>query len=220
MALSKADVNNINVTAVASKAIKFNSGADGFETGNLGGSMVLIKTVTESNVSNITFIHGSSDVVFDSTYSFYVIKLINCKPASGANLKWNTTTDGSNFNVVVTNTTFVAEHSENNSSVARLAYSTGYDDAQAADPYLAIINKGGYNTGADASGSGEIKIFNPSSTTFVKHYMSRINGMSEYPGSSDCYTAGYFNTTSALTGFRIEALAQNITGTVKLYGIT
>ena len=49
--------------------------------------------------------------------------------------------------------------------------------------------------------------------------MSRINGMSEYPGSSDCYTAGYFNTTSALTGFRIEALAQNITGTVKLYGI-
>jgi len=184
------------------------------------GSMVHIKTITLSSAAaNITFIHGTSSVVFNDTYPIYVIQLDNIRTAAG-NVQWQTTTDGSNFNIVATNTAFVAEHSENDSSVARLAYSTGYDDAQAADPYLAIINKGGYNTGADASGSGEIKIFNPSSTTFVKHYMSRINGMSEYPGSSDCYTAGYFNTTSALTGFRIEALAQNITGTVKLYGIT
>ena len=185
------------------------------------GSMVHIKTITLSSAAaNITFIHGTSSVVFNDTYPIYVIQLDNIRTAAG-NVQWQTTTDGSNFNVVATNTANVAEHSENDSSVARIIYSAGYDVAQGASPFLFNINKGGINTGTDASGSGTITMFNPSSTTFVKHWISRINSMSEYPGSTDNHAAGYFNTTSALTGFRIKEVNGNniLSGTMKLYGI-
>ena len=185
------------------------------------GSMVHIKTITLSSAAaNITFIHGTSSVVFNDTYPIYVIQLDNIRTAGG-NVQWQTTTDGSNFNVVATNTANVAEHSENDSSVARIAYSAGYDVAQGASPFLFNINKGGIDTGTDASGSGTITMFNPSSTTFCKHYLARINSMSEYPGSTDNFTAGYFNTTSALTGFRIKEVNGNniLSGSMKLFGI-
>ena len=185
------------------------------------GSMVHIKTITLSSAAaNITFIHGTSSVIFNDTYPIYVIQLDNIRTAAG-NVQWQTTTDGSNFNIVATNTAFVGEHSEDGSSVARLAYSAGYDVAQGASPFLFNINKGGINTGTDASGSGTITMFDPSNTTFVKHYLARINSMSEYPGSTDNLTGGYFNTTSALTGFRIKEVNGNniLSGSMKLYGI-
>ena len=75
MALSKADVNNINITAVASKAIRWNSAADGFEAGALGGSMVLLSTQTASGSANLSFTSG-----IDSTYKEYVFKFINMHP--------------------------------------------------------------------------------------------------------------------------------------------
>ena len=82
------------------------------------------------------------------------------------------------------------------------------------------INKGGLRDANDSGASGEVIIFNPSNTTFVKHYISTVNSMSEYPGSTQNYVAGYFNTTSALTGIRFNSINNNVMhGTIKLYGL-
>ena len=184
------------------------------------GAMTFIKNVTVSGASNATILHGTSSVVFDSTYPIYVIKYINVFSNAGQNIAMNFTTDGSNYNVNMTSTTFVGEHTEDDSTQARLAYSTGYDEAQGTDQVVFNINKGGLLNASDASASGEIYIFNPSSTTFVKHFMSRANSMSEYPGSTDNYCSGYANTTSAVTGVRFHAVSSNtISGTFLLYGI-
>ena len=184
------------------------------------GAMTFIKNVTVSGASNATILHGSSSVVFDSTYPVYVIKYINVMSSAGQNIAMNFTTNGSDYNVNITATPFVAEHSEDDSSVARLMYSTGYDQAEGTDQVVFNINKGGLQNDSDASASGEIYIYNPSSTTFMKHFVSRANSMSEYPGSTDNYVAGYANTTSAVTGVRFHAVSGNtISGTFLLYGI-
>ena len=68
MALSKVNFNSLNVTPAASKALKFNSSNNGLETGDVGGSLVLISTQTASSSGTLDFVNGTSDVVFDSTY--------------------------------------------------------------------------------------------------------------------------------------------------------
>lgn len=219
MALTKFNYNSFDLTSTASSGLGFNSSANGF-TNSSAGAMTLIKTLTVSTASNATILHGSSSVVFDSTYPVYVIKYINVFSSSGQNIAMNFTTDGSNYNVNMTTATFVAEHSENDSDVARIDYSESYDEANGTDQVVFNINKGGLRDATDSSASGEIFIFNPSSTTFVKHFMSRACSMSEYPGATDNFCAGYANTTSAVTGVRFHALSSNtISGTFKLYGV-
>ena len=184
------------------------------------GAMKLIKTLTVSTASTATLLHGSSSVVFDSTYPIYVIKYINVFSSSGQNIAMNFTTDGSNYNVNIQSATFVAEHTEDDSTQARLTYSSGYHEQLGTDQVVFNINKGGLRDATDSSGSGEIHIFNPSSTTYVKNFISRANSMSEYPGSTDNFCSGYANTTSAVTGVRFHALSSNtISGTFKLYGL-
>ena len=207
MALVKYNNNSISeVTALASIS---------------EGSLTHIKTITSTGDSSIQFINGSSSVVFDSTYPIYVLKLINCDTSTNENVYIDFTDDTSShsFDLNIQTTAFVAEHAENGSSVARLDYSESYDEANGTSAYIFNINKGGMNSGSDSSASGEFYFFNPSSTTFVKHFIARINSMSEYPGSTDQYVAGYVNTTAAVTGFKIHGVGGNMTGTYKLYGI-
>ncbi len=184
------------------------------------GALTFIKEVTVSNAANATILHGSSSVVFDSTYPIYVIKYINVYSSGGQNIAINFTTDGSNYNAIMTTTAFVNEHSEDDTSVARTDYSESYDKGNSTDQIVFNVNKGGLENASDASASGEIWIFNPSSTTFVKHFISRANSLSEYPGSTDNHVAGYVNTTSAVTGVRFNAVSgNNIYGTFLLYGL-
>ena len=77
MALSKVDYNSLNVTAAASKALKWNSSADGFETGNVAGAMVLLETITASTSDLVTF-----DSNIDSTYAEYIFKFISVHPGN------------------------------------------------------------------------------------------------------------------------------------------
>ena len=44
---------------------------------NVGGSMTFIKKLTASGSANLTFVNGSSDVVFDSTYKEYIFTFKN-----------------------------------------------------------------------------------------------------------------------------------------------
>tara|TARA_R110002020_G_scaffold164598_1_gene351413 strand:- start:662 stop:1330 length:669 start_codon:yes stop_codon:yes gene_type:complete len=219
MAISKFNYNSFNVTPVAGSALSFNSDADGFSTA-VAGSMTLIKTVTASSSSNVTFVHGTSSVVFDNTYSLYLFKFINLHPATNqAEFEMNLTADGSNYNITKTTTFFTAYNYEAGAS-AGLGYTTSRDLAQGTgDARMSSEIENGNDSGL----SGEMYIFNPSSTTFVKHFFSKVSGTND-PGSGAWshvdYMSGYGNTTSAITGARFDYSSGNIdSGTIKLYGI-
>ena len=217
MALTKYNFNSFDVTSAASKALGFNANANGFATIS-PGSMTLIKTLTASSSANLSFVHGSSDVVLDSTYPVYLFKFINLHPATNDyHFMLNFSIDsGSNYNVTKTTTYFRARHKEDDNT-AELGYSTGFDIAQGTGD-VHIFDS--VSTNNDASWSGEMYLFNPSSTTFVKHFTSRIQGMSNSPLSNDVYSAGYANTTSAVNGVKFLVDSGNIdAGTIKLYGI-
>ena len=217
MALTKYNFNSFDVTSAASKALGFNSSANGFATIS-PGSMTLIKTLTASSPANLSFVHGASDVVLDSTYPVYLFKFINLHPATNDyHFMLNFSIDsGSNYNVTKTTTYFRARHKEDDNT-AELGYSSGFDIAQGTGD-VHIFDS--VSTNNDASWSGEMYLFNPSSTTFVKHFTSRIQGMSNSPLSNDVYSAGYANTTSAVNGVKFLVNSGNIdAGTIKLYGI-
>jgi hypothetical protein len=184
------------------------------------GAMTHIKTLTASSSGTLSFVNGSSDVVLDSTYPIYMFKFINIHPSASANLEFNATTDGTNYNIVKTSTAFYTTHRENGSSGA-LGYS-GIDEAQATG-FQQLTTGDNVATDNDASIVGELHIFNPSNTTFVKHFISKTNFMGvdgSNKSSNGGYVAGYFNTTTALTGFQFKMRSGNLdAATIKLYGI-
>ena len=180
-------------------------------------SVVLIKTLTASSSANLSFVHGTSDVVLDSTYPIYLFKCINIHPASD-NQKFNVnfTTDGTNCNITKTTTLFRVQHNEGDGDTS-LAYDTGDDIAQGTGDQMLNTEIGADN---DQCSSGELWLFNPSSTTFVKQFMSNFNGVMNIDYSNQDIMAGYCNTTSAVTGARFLFASGNIdAGTIKLYGI-
>jgi len=185
---------------------------------NNPGALVHIKTVTASSSSTVTFVNGTSDVVLDSTYPIYKFEFINIHPQTNdIHFSINFSTDGgSNYNVTKTTTYFRSRHKENDAT-AELAYTGVFDVAQSTGETYIFDSVANDN---DGSWSGELKLFNPSSTTFVKHFISRIQGMSNSPLSNDVYSAGYGNTTSAIDGVRFKLSSGNIdSGKIKLYGI-
>ena len=179
--------------------------------GNLAqGKMTLLQTQTASSSASISF---TSNI--DSTYPIYVFKFFNIHPASTAYFQFNLSSDGgSNYNVTKTTTLFQAYHDEADSSTS-LGYNTGQDLAQStSSQYLNEVT-----TSNDDSGSGSLVLFNPSSTTFVKHFIADNNGV--YSGYSNRrLVAGYANTTSAIDAIQFTMSSGNIdSGTIKLYGI-
>ena len=181
-------------------------------------SLTHIKTLTASSSATLSFVDGSSDVVLDSTYPIYVFKFINIHPATdNANFLFQTSTDsGSNYNTTLTSTFFYAYHFENDSATT-LTYDTNFDQAQGT-AFQRIIDAIGNL--ADESGSGTLYLFNPSSTTFVKHYTSNCNSYVDGTFSTNYFGAGYYNTTSAIDAVQFKMSSGNMdAGTIKLYGI-
>ena len=179
------------------------------------GAMVHIKTLTASSSSTLSFVDGSASVVLDSTYPIYKFECINMHPASSTEFKFQTSTDsGSNYNTTLTSTYFYAYHTEADDATG-LTYYAGGDQANGTSfQRLSRVHNDN-----DTSCSGSLTLFNPSSTTFVKHYMSNFNEENQ-TYSQNPYTAGYFNTTSAINAVQFKMNSGNIdTGTIKLYGI-
>jgi len=176
------------------------------------GSQILISEATASASSSIEFTSG-----IDSTYDIYQFEFININPATdNVDLTFNGSTDsGSNYNVTKTTTLFKAYHDEGDTDTT-LVYDTGRDIAQGTGFQTLIQDLG---NGADESGSGTLQIFNPSSTTFVKHFISNTNGLYFQNYTFNMYCAGYFNTTSAINAVQFKMESGNFDGTIKMYGI-
>ena len=183
-----------------------------------GGGLVHIKTLTASSSGTLSFVDGSSDVVLDNTYRTYIFKFINIHGATENILfTFNLSADGgSNYNVTKTSTFFTARHREDDSA-ASLTYQTAADLAQSTGYQQILFDSG---IASDDASSGELYLFSPSSTTFVKHFFGRCGSTNVSPQNYDNYFAGYGNTTSAVNAVQFKFSSGNIdAGVIKLYGI-
>ena len=192
-----------------------------FDAGSMsagfGGSMVFIKKLTASSSATLSFVDGTDGVVLDDTYKEYYFTFKNIHPATNAaffTFQANAV-GASGFDESITSTMIVAYHEEDGSD-SGLAYSTSGD--QANGTAFQQIARGTRNE-ADDNCSGSLTLFNPSSTTFVKHYIASANTVGT--AESDVYhTAGYFNTTSAIDEIQFKMSSGNIdAGVIKMYGV-
>ena len=178
-----------------------------------GGTLVLLSTQTASNSSTISFTTG-----LDSTYDEYVFKFINVRPATDqVPFMFNLSTDGgSTYAVTKTTAIFRALHDEGDTTTS-LAYYGSYDLAQSTADQAILWSVG---NASDESGVGTLQLFNPSSTTYVKHYIFTGN---EYEGTNftiNGYVGGYGNTTSAVNAIQFKFQSGNIAdGIIKMYGV-
>ena len=183
------------------------------------GNLILIKTITASSSASISFVDGASSVVLDNTYKEYIFFFNNIHPATdGANLQFQVSTNtGSSYGIAITSSYFYGQHAEDASETA-LEYDGGQDLAQGTG-FQTILGKEVGN-GNDESASGFMHLFDPSNTTFVKHFISRGNCQDAGPMSRDAFAAGYVNTTSAVDAVQFKMSSGNMdAGTIALYGV-
>ena len=177
------------------------------------GKMILLSTQTASGSASLSFTSG-----IDDTYDSYVFKFINCHPVTdGVFFHVNFRDGDTAYDAVKTTTWFRALHSEDN-SIANLTYDADYDLAQSTSAQRLT---GSLGNGNDESISGELTLYNPSSTTFVKHFIYRGAAYFNANGAFDIFSAGYCNTTTAIDGVQFSMSSGNIdSGVIKLYGIS
>jgi hypothetical protein len=177
------------------------------------GGMKLISSQTASNSASISFTTG-----IDSTYKEYQFYFIDVHPRTdNVSFQFNLSTDsGSNYNVTKTSTHFRSQHNESDTDTG-LSYKTNLDLAQSTGFQFLSESNG---NGADESLAGTLQLFNPSSTTYVKHFIGRTNNYFESDYTMDNFTAGYGNTTSAINAIQFKMSSGNIDdGIIKLYGV-
>ena len=182
------------------------------------GSMVHIKTLTASSSGTLSFVDGASSVVLDGTYPIYKFEFTDIHPATNEayfSFQVDTGTN-TNYNIAVTSTAFDAYNYESGGSPA-LTYRSGNDQAQGT-AFQRVTSSGGSDN--DQNFAGTIHLYDPSSTTFVKHFMCTSNTTSHDDSTANSNYAGYFNTTTALTRVQFKMSSGNIdAGIIKLYGI-
>jgi len=184
------------------------------------GSMTFIKKLTASSSATLSFVDGSDGVVLDDTYKEYVFTFKDIHPQnSGANALFEfqgSTDGGSTYGVTITSTAFFAYHNEAD-SITSLSYDVNDDLAQSTN-FQHLCNR--THNDNDSCMVGTLQLFNPSSTTFVKHFLGNCNSMHENPMPINERVAGYFNTTNAINAIQFKFNTGNIdAGDICLYGI-
>jgi hypothetical protein len=203
----------MSIVKLNNKAV---SNATAFGSISSLGSMTFIKKLTASSSATLSFVDGTDGVVLDDTYKEYVFTFNNIHPSSSSFFAFQGSTNtGSSYGVTATTTFFRAQQTEAGAD-ATLAYDTSMDLAQSTS--FARLGRP-ILTDNDASLSGTLKLFNPSSTTYVKHYMYNNQVMGNF--CQNAFGAGYFNDGSnAIDGIQFKMESGNIdAGDICLYGI-
>jgi hypothetical protein len=213
-AIARSAANNITTSGVFTSSAITNSSVTGITVlANASDGITFISSQTASSSSSISFTTG-----INSTYKAYKFVFVNIRPATDNSdfLFQGSTDGGSNYGIAITSTHFSTYHDEADTGT-NLSYSTAGDLAQST-AFQDLSQDTG--SGADESGSGSLLIFNPSSTTYVKHFINNMNDYNSNDYSTEHFTAGYFNTTSAINAFRFQMSSGNIAdGKIYLYGI-
>ena len=177
------------------------------------GNFTLLTTATASSSATLDF---TSNI--NSTYNSYIFKYIDIHPASVAQLTVNFRDGGSDFDATKTTAAFNPYHLEDDSAAA-VIYREAWDLAQSTSDQIIAQELG---NGNDESAAGYLHLFDPSNTTFVKHFIGVTNYYQQFGGTGPfgLYYAGYCNTTSAIDGVRFKMSSGNIdAGTIKMYGV-
>jgi hypothetical protein len=173
------------------------------------GSAVLLSTATASDDASIEF-------TLPTAYKQVKFGFYNVTPASdGVSFKFDCSVSSS-YGTTKTTTFFIAYHNEAGSDTS-LSYQTSRDLAQGTGSQNLTVTTG---NGADESAAGELILYNPASTTYVKHFVANTNSYDYNNYTIESFPAGYTNTTSALDGIKFLMSSGNIsTGTIKMWGI-
>ena len=214
--ITRSFANNITTSGVLLPASLTNNSIANVTAYNAAiatGNMVLISSQTASNSASISFTTG-----IDSTYKEYQFYFINIHSVNNeVNFQFQGSTNGgSTYGVTATSSTFRTYHDEADADTS-LAYDGSMDLAQSTS--FAQIGRFQGNV-SDESGSGTLTLYNPSSTTYVKHWTTVYAEYfaSDYTNTS--FTGGYFNTTSAINAVKFQMSSGNIDeGTILMYGI-
>jgi len=192
-------------------SIKYDMDLSSNATG--AGGMTLLSTQTASSSANVTFDSG-----INSTYKSYVFKFFDIHPATdNVSFQVNFRDGGTNYDATKTTSYFRALHKEDGTG-GSLGYRTGDDLAQSTS---AQKLGGGQGNGNDEALSGMLELFDPSTTTFVKHFIVRTNLYESDNHTVDNYIAGYCNVTAAIDGVQFTMSSGNIdAGTIKMYGVS
>jgi hypothetical protein len=212
-AIARNIANNITTSGVFTSSAIANSSVTGITVlANASDGITLISSQTASNSASISFTSGLT-----STYKAYKFVFSSIHPRTdNVFFTFNLSTDsGSNYNVTKTTTLFRAYHGEDGSG-GILSYDASQDLAQSTAFQNVAETLG---NGADENASGSLLLFNPSSTTYVKHFISRISENHYENLAMDYYMAGYGNTTSACNAIQFKMGSGNFDGTIYLYGI-
>ena len=213
--ITRSFANNIGSSGILTASAVTNATVEdvtSFDSAGSPATLVLLSTQTASSSATISFTTG-----LDSTYDEYIFKFINIHPSvDGGRFEFNLSTDsGSNYNVTKTTSYFYSYHNEADTSTG-LTYDTDGDLAQSTS-FQRIQFVGNDN---DQNLSGTLSLFNPSSTTYVKHFLLTANTTSANDTSINVFSAGYGNTTSAVNAVRFQFSSGNIDdGIIKLYGV-
>ena len=206
--------NNFTTAGIVKAAAINDASVSGITSipAGLGGAFTLLSTQTASASASIEFTSG-----IDSTYDSYVFKFIDIHPTDG-NYTFGcqfSTDGGSTYATTVTSTYFWSYHLE--SDATGFAYNTGLDQAQGTGT---IFLNSAVSGASDGNACGTLQLFNPSSTTFVKHFISRQNAHAADPATVDNNKAGYLNTTSAIDAVKFFFNVGNFDGIIKMYGVS
>jgi hypothetical protein len=212
MALTKFNFNSFDLTTVASTGLAFNSSANGFDTATAGAMTLIATNTISSGVSSSSFTSG-----IDSTYDTYLFKFINLHFSNENEAFFLKLRDGgSSFDATKTTTHFLVRHRENDAT--SFSYDSDRDLAQSTGGHFLNLVTGNQD---DGSLSGDMFLFSPSSTTFVKHFIARTHNMDSGDNATTVYSAGYANVTAAIDGVEFSASSGTIdSGVIKMYGIT
>ena len=184
-----------------------------------GGAWTFIKKLTASSSGDLSFVDGTSDVVLDSTYIEYVFYFKNILPATdGQHWTFNVSIDGgSNYNIAKTGAGFDAYHNEAGSA-QNVRYNTNYNGSQTTGHIQMVENVG---NGSDEGLCGFFHLYNPSSTVFVKHFLTEtaMHQLNDYVVNA--FTGGFANTTSAVDAVQFKFASGDIaSGDIFLHGLS
>jgi hypothetical protein len=215
--ITRSFANNITTSGVLLPASLNNNSIANVTAYNASvatGGMKLLSTQTASNSASISFTTG-----IDSTYKEYQFYFIDIHPRTDSvqYLFQGSTDGGSNYGVTITSSQFYSYHNEADNQTI-LEYSTGGDLAQSTS-FQSLSSPNSIGNDADQISVGTLTIFNPSSTTYVKHFISTTNNNNPSDFSVNNFTAGYFNTTSAINAVQFKMSSGNMDGTILMYGI-
>ena len=199
------------------------NGTTVFDAGSMasgfGSSMTFIKKLTASNSATLSFVNGADSVVLDNTYKEYMFFFDNIHVTTDdAYLTVGFRDGGTAYDAIKTTTAFRAFHFEDDSNQG-VSYQGNEDLAQSTN----FQNLGQLQgNGNDVSGAGYMHLFDPASTTSVKHFISNYSHhyTNAAPGNINNYVAGYCNVTAAIDAVQFKLSSGNFdTGVIRMYGI-